>query len=125
MKIYFYINMNSNKKSFIIFELLLVVIISSIIIINTFIGIKELYLSSLNSQKIAIYKIDLLSSKLIIKRNIYKIKTLLKYKNSTLYFNNALLLEDVKDFTLEEKNNFIIISFLYKNHLDTKWVFKL
>ncbi len=117
--------MNQNRKSFIIFELLLVIVISSVIIINTFISIKDLYLSSLNSQKVAIYKIDLLSSKLLIKRNIYKIKTLLKYENSTLYFNNALLLEEIKDFTLEEQDNFISIKFLYKNHLDIKWVFKL
>lgn len=117
--------MNQNKKSFIIFELLLVVVISSIIIINTFISIKDIYLFSLNSQKIAIYKIDLLSSKLIIKRNIYKIKNLLKYQDKKLYFNNSLFLENVKNFIIEEKNNFITIKFLYKNHLYVKWVFKL
>ncbi len=117
--------MNLNKKSFIIFELLLVIVISSIIIINSFISIKDLYLSSKNNQIIAISKIDLLSSKLIIQRNISKIKTLLKCQNTNLYFNNNLFLESVKNFTIKEEDNFITIKFLYKNHLNIKWDFKL
>ncbi|AXX91647.1 hypothetical protein CPU12_04570 [Malaciobacter molluscorum LMG 25693] len=113
----------TNKKSFITFELLIVIVVTSIIIINSFISIKDIYSISKNDQRLAIYKLDLLSSKIILQKNkIYLNK--LKYKNNQLFIDKDLFLDDVKDYKISINSKFTNISFKYKDSFDINWVIK-
>ena len=61
--------MNFNKKiekAYTLFELILVIFISSVILIYTFSFQKELYETQITNEKLAILKIDLNSTKIII-----------------------------------------------------------
>lgn len=113
----------TNKKSFITFELLIVIVVSSIIIINSFISIKDIYSISKNDETFAIYKLDLLSSKIILQKNKDYVDRL-KYKNNQLFIDEDLFLDGVKDYKISKNSNFTNISFKYKNSFDINWVIR-
>lgn len=111
------------KPAFIIFELLLVIVISSFVLINSFISIKDIYLFTKYQQKIAILKIDLLSSKIFIQNNIENIDKL-NVKNNKLYFGNSILLEKIEKLSILKKEKYLKIT-LKRNNKDIIWILNL
>ncbi|RXJ87214.1 hypothetical protein [Arcobacter sp. CECT 8985] len=116
-------NLINKKKAFITFELLIVLIISSLVIINSFISIKDIYTLSKKDESKAIYKVDLLSSKIILQKTKDYLNNL-HYKNHNLLIKNSLFLENIDNFKISKNNSFTNISFRYKNSYDVNWVFK-
>lgn len=114
-----------NKKAFSLFELILVIFISSIVLIYTFTFQKELFETQIINEEIAISKIDLNSSKIIIQKNLENIEDKLSYKDSTLYFKNSILLKNVSSFSISRNLGMIIISISLKDKISQTWKFKL
>lgn len=112
-----------NKKAFITFELLLVIIISSFILINSFTSIKDLYTLTKQQQSIAITKIDLLSTKIFLEKNMDNLEKL-KLKNEILYFNNSILIENIKNFTASKTVNFVKFELETTNQKKYIWILK-
>lgn len=110
------------KNSFSLFEVILVIVLSSIITIYSFSFIKELYSKNKNLQNIEINKLDLLSTKIFLERNKNNLKNL-SYKNQTLFFTNSILLENIKDFKIDESKNKISIYINLNDLIIQKWEF--
>lgn len=118
--------MNSNKnKAFTLFELILVLLIGSIILIYTFTFQKELYETQIQNESIAILKIDLNSTKIIIERNLQDIQKKLSYYNNTLFYENNILLKNVTSFDISKDSNILTIDITIENKLSQTWEFKL
>ncbi len=117
---------NTNyKKAFSLLELIIVLFISSIIITYTFIFTKELYQTQSDNQQIAILKIDLNSTKIIIEKNLSTISSSLKYKDSTLFLKNSILLKNVTAFTKKKSTNDLEINITVEDKISQTWKFKL
>jgi len=116
----------SNKKAFSLLELIIVIFIGSIIVIYSTIYSKELYEAQLNNQRIAVLKIDLNASKIIIERNLPLSKDLLEYDGQTLFYDGKLLLENVSFFSKKLNfNNILQIDIELDNKIKQVWKFKL
>lgn len=111
------------KSAFIVFELLLVIFISSFILINSFTSIKDIFLFTKYQQMTAISKIDLLSSKIFLQKNVNNLNKL-KLEKETLYFNNSILLEKVENFSISKNNQYIKIEFKITNK-NIIWILEL
>ncbi len=115
----------NTKKAFTLFELLLVVFISSIILIYSFNFQKELFEIQTTNEDLAILKIDLNSSKIIIEKNLPNIESKITYKDSILYYENNILLKDVSLFQISKTSNILIIDITLKNKISQTWKFKI
>ncbi len=113
-----------NKSAFSLFELILVILISSVIIVYSLSFFKNLYSSNKNLQKKEIAKIDLLSTKIFLQKHK---KTLdkLEYKNDTLFYDRAVLLENTKDFTMSNDTQKISIKINLDDIIVQSWEFLL
>ena len=123
-----FLNMNvksqknyKNSKSFITIELILTLAISSIIIISTLLFQTNIYKEDKNNREIEIFKIDLLASKIFLEKNISEISKL-RLIDNTLFFENSILLENISDYSLEENNTFVKISFIIDNKIKQEWI---
>lgn len=112
------------KNSFSLLELILTIIISSIITIYSFSFIKELFSTNRELQSIELYKLDLLSTKIFLKKNINDLNKL-KYLNETLFFNDNILLEKVKLFEIKQKNKKYQIKINLADKITQRWEFLL
>ena len=110
------------KNSFTLFEIILTLIISSIVIIYSSFFIKELYTQNQNSLNTQTNKLDLLSTKIFLQKHKNEIEKL-KYENQNLYFDNFLLLENVKEFNINNVNNTINIYISINNSIKQEWKF--
>lgn len=113
------------KNSFSLFELIITIFISSFVIINSMFFTKELFFKQKELLAIEISKIDLLSTKLFLQLNKKDLIKNLSYEDSTLYFDNNILLEDVSNFTLKSDSNIIEIEILLKDSIKQIWKFNL
>jgi len=118
------LNMNY-KKCFSLLELIIVLFISSIVIIYTFTFTKELYQTQSDNQKIAILKIDLNSTKIILERNLPYISSSLKYNDSTLFINDVILLKNVTAFSTKKSSNIFEVNITLEDKISQIWKFKL
>lgn len=116
--------MNS-KKAFSLFELLIVLFISSIILIYTFIFTKQLHETQIDNEKLAILKIDLNSTKVIIEKNLPEIVDKIRYNNSTLYYDENIFLEDVSNFSMKKNAYILTIDITLDEKITQTWRFKL
>lgn len=116
--------MRSNK-GFSLFELILVIFISSILLIFTSSFTKELYTNQIENEKIAMLKIDLNSTKIIIEKNLPNILGKLKYNNDNLYINNHLLLKNVSNFKMSNNTQKVFINITLEDKIKQRWEFVL
>lgn len=110
------------KSSFSLFEVILSLLISSIVVIYSMFYAKELFFENKNAQDIENSKLKLLSTKLFLQKHKSQISKL-KFEDENLYFDEALLLEDIKNFGLEKNNEFIYITINYDDKIKQKWSF--
>jgi|GEM_PF-6804251 len=113
------------KKSFSLLELIFAIFIGSIFFVYSFVYTKNLYELNEDNEKLAILKLDINSTKIILDKNKTEIATNLLYKDNKLYFKDSLLLENVTHFTKSKTNNFINIDIEVEKTIKQKWVFKL
>ena len=113
------------KKAYTLFELILVIFISSIVLIYTFSFQKELYETQIANEEIAILKIDLNSTKIIIEKNLVNIESKLAYNDSTLYFEDHILLKDVSSYEMSKSSNILTINITLKEKISQEWKFKI
>lgn len=114
-----------SKKAFSLFELLLVIFISSIVLIYTFTFVKESYEAQITNEKIAILKIDLNSTKIIIEKNLPSSKEKLKYDGKTLFYDGNILLKNVSKFKMSKNVDILTIEIILDNKISQIWKFKL
>jgi len=112
------------KSSFSLLELILTTLIASIVIVYSLVFIKELYTNSDTIQKQEIAKIDLLATKAFLdkKADFYED---IKYQNTTIFYKNSILLENITDFKMKKEQNLIKIDIKYKDEIFLNWVFKI
>lgn len=108
------------KSSFSIFELIISLIVSSVIIIYSAKYLKEIYLENKNVQNIEVLKVDLNSTKIFLQRNIDKIDKI-SFSTNNLYFDNNLLLSNVKDFQISKKDNYVDIFINLDDKIVQNW----
>ncbi|XOB62986.1 type II secretion system protein [Campylobacterota bacterium DY0563] len=116
--------MKSNK-AFSLLELILVIFISSFVLIFVFKFSKDLYLAESETREISILKIDLNSTKIIIEKDLPNIINKLKYKDTTLYIDDKILLKDVSNFSLIKGTQKVIIDITLDDKISQKWEFEL
>lgn len=110
------------KSSFSLLEIIITLIISSIVIIYSTLFTKELSLENRYNQQLQINKINFLATKVFIEKNKQDISKI-KFSNNNLYFENNLLLKDVKDFSLNQSQNQITIYINFKDTIVQTWKF--
>ncbi|GGD33077.1 hypothetical protein GCM10012288_03800 [Malaciobacter pacificus] len=110
------------KNSFTLFEIILSIIISSLVIIYSLAYSKELLETNKKAYELEVKKTNLLSTKVFLQKHKKDISKL-SYKNSNLYFDNNLLLENIKNFNLNIVDNIIFIEINLDNTIKQKWSF--
>ncbi|MDD2896039.1 MAG: hypothetical protein PHG81_08460 [Aliarcobacter sp.] len=110
------------KNSFSLLEIILTLIISSIVIIYSTLFTKELFFENRINQQLEIQKIDLLSTKVFFEKHLNEINEF-TFSNNNLYFKNSLLLENVKDFTLNKSTNKVKIHINLDDKIIQNWEF--
>lgn len=110
------------KNSFSLLEIILTLIISSIVIIYSTLFTKELFFENRVNQQLEIQKIDLLSTKIFFEKHLHELNEF-SYSNNNLYFKNSLLLENVKEFTLNKSTNKISIFINLDDKIVQNWEF--
>ncbi len=109
------------KNSFTLLEILLTIAISSIIIIYSLNFSKNLYFNNQLSKNIEILKLDLMATKIFLQKQS-DIENRLIFKNENLFFDNELLLKDVKKFDIQNSNNRIEIKINLNNQIEQFWI---
>ena len=112
------------KNSFSLLEIILTLIISSVVIIYSTLFAKEIFFENRTNQKIEIQKIDLLSTKIFFEKHLAQIDEF-NVLNENLYFQNNLLLENIKEFSLVKIENKVVIFINLDNKIIQKWEFEL
>lgn len=110
------------KSSFSLFELILTLIISSIIVVFSTKYLKDLALENRYVQNSEIAKIDLRSVKIFIQKNIKDINKI-SFSNNILYFENEILIKNIKDFKLTNQSNIVEIFVNYDDKIVQTWKF--
>jgi len=113
------------KKAYSLFELILVIFISSIVLIYSFKFVKEIQEATISQEKTAILKIDINSTKIFIEKNLPFSIEKLKYKGSTLFFDDAILLENITSFSMNKTPNTLTINITVENKISQIWEFKI
>ncbi len=114
-----------NKKSFSLFELIIVILISSIVIVLSSKFTAQIYEHQNFSEQRQIEKLDMLATKIFIKKNIEDALSKLNYDGNILYFGSNILLENVSKFIISNDVYYLYISIELNKHIYQKWVFKL
>lgn len=112
------------KNSFSIFELIVVLIISTTIFIYSSFFIKELFLYNNTNLKENLSQIQLSYTKIFLEKNSHLLNNIL-YSNSTLYFQNSVLLDNVTEFKISKSSDFAIIQISLENGIFQIWEIKL
>ncbi len=117
--------LHTGKKAFSLLELILVLFISSILLIFTFKFAKETQESQIKNEKIAIFKIDINSTKIFIEKNLSTIKQKLYYDGSTLFYQGNILLKNVTSFSMKNSNDILEINITLEDKISQNWKFRL
>ena len=112
------------KNSFSLLEVILTLIISSIVIIYSTLFAKELFFENRINQQLEIQKIDLISTKIFFEKHLKEIEKF-TYSNQNLYFENSLLLENIKEYTINKSSNHITIFINLADKIVQTWEFSL
>ena len=110
------------KNSFTLLEIILTLVISSIIVIYSALFTKELFFENKINQQLELQKINLLSTKIFFEKHLTQIDEF-NVSNENLYFQNNLLLENIKEFSLIKIENRINISINLDNKIIQNWEF--
>lgn len=110
------------KNSFTVFEIILSITISSIIIIYATGFSNELFKTNEKAQEIELNKINFLSTKIFLQKHKHELEKL-EYKNESLYFDKALLIDKIKEFKIKIVDDKTIIDINLDNKLKQKWEF--
>ncbi len=113
------------KNSFSLLELIIVILISSIVIISSLFFLKESYFTNKDIQETEISKIDLLSTKIFLSKNIEDLDANLKFENSVLYYKENILLENVNEFIIIKNDLYYEINITLKNKIKQLWKIKI
>lgn len=113
------------KKAFSLFELILVVFISSIVIIYSLKFAKQTQEAQIKNQELAVLKIDMNSTKIIIEKNLPKIKEKLFYDGKSLFYEKNILLKNVSSFSMDDFNGILTIKITLDKKIMQTWEFKL
>ena len=110
------------KNSFTLLETIISITFLSIVIIYSTLFAKNLFFENKTNQNLEIQKIDLLSTKIFFEKHLNQIDEF-SFSNENLYFQNNLLLEKVKKFSLikEDKRTTILINL--DNKIAQTWEF--
>jgi hypothetical protein len=111
------------KNSFSLLEIILTLILSSIVIIYSTLFTKELFFENTNNQNIEISKINILSTKIFFEKHKNQLD-LISYSNENLYFKDSLLLENVKNFSINQNSKTIKININYDDKIVQTWEFE-
>ena len=112
------------KNSFSLLEIILTLIISSIVIIYSTLFAKNLFFENKTNEQLEIQKIDLLSTKIFFEKHLKEIEKF-TYSNQNLYFENSLLLENIKEYTINKSSNHITIFINLDDKIVQTWEFSL
>lgn len=112
------------KNSFSLFEIILTLILSSIVIIYSTLYLKEIFYVNKTTQQLEIDKINFLSTKVFIEKHKNELE-LISYSNNNLYYKNSLLLEEVKEFSINKKEKSFSIKINFKDRIVQTWEFSL
>lgn len=110
------------KNSFTLLEILLTIVISSVVIIYSLNFTKNLYLENEQSKNIEILKLDMMSTKIFLQKQ-NNIKSRLSFQNGNLFFDDSILLKDVKKFDIQNTNGKIEIKINLNNQIEQIWIF--
>lgn len=113
------------KKAFSLLELILVIFISSIVLIYSFTFLQQLHQTQNETQKIAILKIDMNSTKIFLESNLEDIKGKLTYKSNNLFYDKNILLKNVTSFNKSYSLNNLEIDITLDNKITQTWKFKI
>lgn len=113
------------KKAFSLLELILVIFISSIVIIYSFTFLQQLHQTQNQTQKIAILKIDMNSTKIFIESNLGNIRGKLSYYSNTLFYDKNILLKNVTSFNKSYSLNNLKIDITLDDKITQTWKFKI
>lgn len=109
------------KCSFSLLELILSLIISSIVIIYSSLLLKNIFIENIDIQKNQSKKLDILNTKLFLEKHKDEIAKL-QYIDKKLYFDNSLLLKNVKEFFIKIDVNQVEIKINYDDYIKQSWV---
>lgn len=113
------------KKAFSLFELIIVLLISSIVLIYSLKFAKEFQEEQVLNQKIAIMKIDMNSTKIIIEKNLEDILNRLKLNSNRLFLDENILLQNVSFFSISKTLNIVTIKITLDETITQTWEFKI
>jgi len=111
------------KNSFSLLEIILTLIISSIVIIYSTLFAKNLFFENKLNEQLEIQKINLLSTKIFFEKHLNQIDEF-SFSNENLYFQNNLLLENVKAFSLVKIKDRTSIFINLDNKIVQTWEFE-
>lgn len=112
------------KNSFSLFEIILTLIVSSIVIIYSTLYLKEIFYINQTTQQLEIDRINFLSTKVFIEKHKNELE-LISYSNNNLYYKNSLLLEEVKEFSINKREKSFSIKINFKDKIIQTWEFAL
>lgn len=112
------------KNSLSLFEIILTLIVSSIVIIYSTLYLKEIFYINQTTQQLEIDRINFLSTKVFIEKHKNELE-LISYSNNNLYYKNSLLLEEVKEFSINKREKSFSIKINFKDKIIQTWEFAL
>lgn len=110
------------KNSFSLLEIIISIAISSVIIIYSMSYIKQINHNNYKIQEEELKKINLLATKIFLqknKENLVKIE----FIDNSLYFDSALLLDNVDSFEIAINENYALVKIKYSDLLVQEWRF--
>lgn len=123
MKILKSLNMNFKKKSFTLLELIVSISILSVLVIGTLLFQAKLIQEDKYKRQIESYKIDLLSSKIFLEKNLNSLDEL-KYLENKLFYKDILFLDKVTDFEKNSDETNFYIKIVLDEKIKNFWVIK-
>lgn len=116
-----------NKQASILLEVIVSIAILSLVMINAMFIYQEFYQIKKDDFQSEISNIELLNTKYFLQKNIQSKTDLhhLKQSTDTLYFDEAILLQDVSSYTVTSTNQLTSINICIKNKICKTIVLRL
>lgn len=105
-----------NKSASILFEIILSIFLLSIVSVSAILIYKDFFAIQHNEYSKELTNIELLNTKYFLQKNINQANLhLLNYEKQTLYFEKAILLNNVNTFMYTKKAGYINFSICVQN----------